>query len=224
VVTEILDLITYHDLVGFGQLWGFLEARFFSHLDTAHARTVADLKTRLDRLFLVHALRSDRKDAVHAFFNIHGPDLHKRSRAAGGGRGGDGDASGGLGGGSSWSEWFALPYLPDPASDPTFAPYFSGNWVAALRASLGNFLSLVFRAAPLPKLLLLEKWHRDATQLVCVGRGGWEVVTYALCGWWGAGKKDARACCGPSLCCSLLRPACSSDAAIRSPLAHPTLL
>jgi hypothetical protein len=34
-----------------------LDARFFSHLDANHRSTVADLRTRLDRLFLVHALR-----------------------------------------------------------------------------------------------------------------------------------------------------------------------
>ena len=33
-----------------------------------------------------------------------------------------------------------------------------------MRLSLTNFLSIIFRATPPPKLLLLEKWHRAVTQ------------------------------------------------------------
>ena len=32
--------------------------------------------------------------------------------------------------------------------------------VSSVKLSLLNFLSLVFRATPLPKLMLLEKWHK----------------------------------------------------------------
>jgi hypothetical protein len=36
--------------------------------------------------------------------------------------------------------------------------------MSSVRTSLFNFLSLVFRATPLPKLLLLEKWHQSPHQ------------------------------------------------------------
>ena len=36
--------------------------------------------------------------------------------------------------------------------------------MSSVRTSLFNFLSLVFRATPLPKLLLLEKWHTSQHQ------------------------------------------------------------
>lgn len=58
-----------------------------------------------------------------------------------------------------------VSYLPDPSKDPTFRVYFTAQWRDQLRLSLTNFLSLIFRAAPLPKLLLLEKWHRSESQL-----------------------------------------------------------
>ena len=43
VVKEVFDLIQQHDLQGFHALWCFLEARFFSHLDAHHTRTVSEL-------------------------------------------------------------------------------------------------------------------------------------------------------------------------------------
>jgi len=157
VVAELLELIQSFDLHGFHSLWSFLDARFFSHLDAQHSRTVADLRSRLDKLCLIHAIRSDRKDIAHAFFSLYGADLHRR-----GGQKGRAEESSGTG--LSWSDWFALPYLNDPASDPQFAVYFTSNWVAQLKLSLMNFITLVFRATPLPKLLLLEKWHRAESQ------------------------------------------------------------
>jgi hypothetical protein len=53
-----------------------------------------------------------------------------------------------------------LRYLPEPQKDPIFAVYFKPQWKDQLCLSLTNFLSLIFRATPLPKLLLLQKWHR----------------------------------------------------------------
>ena len=106
----------------------------------------------------------------------------------------------------SWDPWFALPYafwkhvmhvcvlscflsrryLQDPKNDPAFRLYFTPKWQAHLQLSLTNFLSLIFRATPLPKVrvfravifdpmltptpsqkvLLLEKWHRSRTQKI----------------------------------------------------------
>lgn len=64
----------------------------------------------------------------------------------------------------SWDPWFALPYLQDPKNDPAFRLYFTPKWQAHVQLSLTNFLSLIFRATPFPKLLLLEKWHHARTQ------------------------------------------------------------
>lgn len=55
--------------------------------------------------------------------------------------------------------------MDEPERDPDFAVYFSSRWSEALRITIGNFLSIVLQSAPLPKLLLLEKWfHTDAQQ------------------------------------------------------------
>ena len=159
VSSELIGMVTAHDLSGLAALWEFLTSRFFSHLDAGHAATVSALKTRLDRLFLVHAVKSNRLDMVHAFFALHGADIHARSRAEhlttsyeGSGSSsssreqhGDSSSSGvllgsssssnssswsGGGGLSPWSAWFALPYVADPANDPTFAAYFTTQWVS----------------------------------------------------------------------------------------------
>ena len=106
---------------------------------------------------------------------------------ASGGALGVGDGLGGGGAaGASWAPWFALPYLPDPAADPVFAPFFAPQWRGQLQLSLLNFLSLVFRATPLPKLLLLEKWHRAPTQQalradLAAGRRAHEATATRLC-------------------------------------------
>jgi hypothetical protein len=151
VSSELIALVTAHDLSGLVALWDFLNSRFFSHLDAGYAATVSALKTRLDRLFLVHAVKSDRLDMVHAFFALHGAEIHARSRsehlmAANDGSSSNGELGGssssgvllgssssswsGGGGLSPWSAWFALPYVADPANDPTFAAYFSTQWVS----------------------------------------------------------------------------------------------
>ncbi|GLE05614.1 hypothetical protein PINS_up014646 [Pythium insidiosum] len=56
----------------------------------------------------------------------------------------------------SWTRWFVLPYVRHPERDPFFRPFFAKDWVESLVTSFRNFLSLVFRSLPLPKLLALQ--------------------------------------------------------------------
>jgi hypothetical protein len=159
VVEEIFNLIQRHDLDGFHALWSFMDARFFSHLGKGHVRAVTELRGRLDRIFLVHAYSRGKHEVLHVFFAKFGPHLHRScSSSVAGGYGHPGI------GGDTWTDWFALPHLPDPRRNPLFAVYFTSRWQAQLRLSLTNFLSIIFRATPPPKLLLLEKWHRAVTQ------------------------------------------------------------
>ncbi|KAE9019237.1 hypothetical protein PR001_g13930 [Phytophthora rubi] len=59
-------------------------------------------------------------------------------------------------GSDSWSRWFILPYIEHPESDAYFQVFFSHSWLEAFVTSLRNFLSLVFRNLPLPKLLAFQ--------------------------------------------------------------------
>eukprot|EP00614_Pseudopedinella_elastica_P003549 CAMPEP_0172600194 /NCGR_PEP_ID=MMETSP1068-20121228/20339_1 /TAXON_ID=35684 /ORGANISM="Pseudopedinella elastica, Strain CCMP716" /LENGTH=408 /DNA_ID=CAMNT_0013400741 /DNA_START=113 /DNA_END=1339 /DNA_ORIENTATION=+ len=170
VAVELVELVEDNDLEGYSGLWAFLEARFFSHLDASLTVTVTDLRARLDKLFLVQAIKAGRRDAVHAFFQTYGPELHRRAQQQAGGtktaeaaRGPD-RGEGGSEAAGGWAPWFALAYLTDPAADAAFAPFFNPNWAAQVHLALGNFLGLIFRSAPLPKLLMLERWQRSETQ------------------------------------------------------------
>lgn len=79
--------------------------------------------------------------------------------------------------GDSWCRWFILPYLEHPETDPYFQVrwqpslsihlpqsdlsyrikvFFSRDWLEAFITSFRNFLSLVFRNLPLPKLLAFQ--------------------------------------------------------------------
>lgn len=61
--------------------------------------------------------------------------------------------------------WYVLPYLENPDADKEFAVYFTPRWLDNLRTVLFNYISLVLRSAPPPRLLLLERWFRSETQL-----------------------------------------------------------
>lgn len=46
---------------------------------------------------------------------------------------------------AEWKDWFVLPFLPAPDSNPTFATYFSRQWADTFIVSLHNFLSVLFQ-------------------------------------------------------------------------------
>lgn len=46
---------------------------------------------------------------------------------------------------AEWKDWFVLPFLPSPDTNPTFATYFSRQWADTFIVSLHNFLSVLFQ-------------------------------------------------------------------------------
>jgi hypothetical protein len=60
--------------------------------------------------------------------------------------------------------WYALPYIEEPEKDKDFATYFTNKWMESLKITTHNFLSLVLHTAPLPKLLLVDRWFRSEAQ------------------------------------------------------------
>jgi len=62
--------------------------------------------------------------------------------------------------GPEWQGWYSLPFVKDPQRHPMFQVYFSTGWAEALRCSVRNFLSVVFRSCPPPMLLQMYKWYR----------------------------------------------------------------
>jgi hypothetical protein len=132
IVDAILALVTQSDL-GFEREWQHLCAMFLSRLRDPDAhRSIRALTLSLRRYFLVCAIQHGRTAAVSEFFAALSSELrHDRE----------------------WQAWFQLPFVEDPAADPTFAVYFSRLWAENLVQSLHNLLCSVFQALPMPKLL-----------------------------------------------------------------------
>ena len=142
------------DVVGLTRTLALLRDRFFSRLDAAFATAVARLETSIARLFVVHAVRSDRRDVVAELFEREG----ERLAAAG----------------DDWHHWFGILYAKRPASDPRFAPFFAPSWADAVVVSARNFLSETMAAAPRPAILRFADARRrrddDAAKIAAMER------------------------------------------------------
>lgn len=141
--------MTTYDIESFVSLWGFLNKRFFLHLDAEHAQLSAQLKSDLIKFYLVYSIKCKNKDKVGEFFNMYSHEI-----LADNGNYIPGNLRG----------WFVLPFMDDPDKDHEFAVYFSSRWAELLKITLHNFLSVVFSTAPPPKLLVLQKWYRSEAQ------------------------------------------------------------
>ncbi|KAI8099668.1 WD40-repeat-containing domain protein [Halteromyces radiatus] len=132
ILEELLSFITNGDVNGLVEYYRYLDIRFFSRLDTRFQQTIKKFELCLLRHYLIHAIQHKKREKVKEFFEVYGPDLH------------------GL---SEWSEWFALPYVKQPSSDPVFESFFTKQWVDNYTTSLHNFLATIFQKMPLPSLL-----------------------------------------------------------------------
>ncbi|UIZ27812.1 hypothetical protein KXD40_004674 [Peronospora effusa] len=144
IVSQLLFAIQTYQIESVLETWKFLSARFFNHLDASYASTLQQLETSLLRLYVVNAVKSGHREKVVEFFQLHADNLNASVAATGGG------------GSDSWSRWFILPYIEHPESDPYFELFFGQSWLIAFVTSFRNFLSLVFRNLPLPKLLAFQ--------------------------------------------------------------------
>lgn len=79
---------------------------------------------------------------------------------------------------AEWKDWFVLPFLPSPDTNPIFATYFSRQWADTFIVSLHNFLSVLFQCMHIlsaargwgPRLLLMQSFLLQNAQgsLSCV--------------------------------------------------------
>ncbi|EQC41676.1 hypothetical protein SDRG_01634 [Saprolegnia diclina VS20] len=139
LVHQIFLHIKNADLERLMDLWNFLDARFFCHLDSAFGSAIARLRTALERSYIVHVVQSGQPDKAIAFFKQYA-STHRHSNAESAG----------------WQPWFMLPYMSQPESDPYFRDFFSAEWIDNLALTLRNFLATVFQGIPLPKLLAFQ--------------------------------------------------------------------
>jgi len=148
IVESIFNDLNNLHIEPFISLWDFLSKRFFLHLDAEHNRLSQILKSDLLKYYLVNTIKQKNKDKTKEFFTSYSYEILSESS----------ETFGNLRG------WYALPYIEDPEKDKEFAIYFTTKWIDSLKLTCHNFLSLVLHTAPLPKLLLLDRWFRSEAQ------------------------------------------------------------
>ncbi|XP_069484881.1 WD repeat-containing protein 91 isoform X2 [Ambystoma mexicanum] len=135
IVEQLQQFIQNFDLGGLREYWVYLDRRLFSRLEDVYRPTVSKLKTSLYRYYLVYTIQTNRIDKAQEFFQKQASELQNQPE---------------------WKDWFLLPFLQAPESNPTFAPYFSRQWADTFLVSLHNFLSVLFQCMPVPIILNFE--------------------------------------------------------------------
>uniref|UniRef100_A0A2R8M6S8 WD repeat-containing protein 91 n=1 Tax=Callithrix jacchus TaxID=9483 RepID=A0A2R8M6S8_CALJA len=124
IVDQLQQLMQVYDLAALRDYWSYLERRLFSRLEDIYRPTIHKLKTSLFRFYLVYTIQTNRNDKAQEFFAKQATELQNQAE---------------------WKDWFVLPFLPSPDTNPTFATYFSRQWADTFIVSLHNFLSVLFQ-------------------------------------------------------------------------------
>uniref|UniRef100_A0A2K6GMF1 WD repeat-containing protein 91 n=1 Tax=Propithecus coquereli TaxID=379532 RepID=A0A2K6GMF1_PROCO len=124
IVDQLQQLMQVYDLAALRDYWSYLERRLFSRLEDIYRPTINKLKTSLFRFYLVYTIQTNRTDKAQEFFAKQAMELQNQAE---------------------WKDWFVLPFLPSPDTNPTFATYFSRQWADTFIVSLHNFLSVLFQ-------------------------------------------------------------------------------
>ncbi|OXB75397.1 UNVERIFIED_CONTAM: hypothetical protein H355_010599 [Colinus virginianus] len=169
IVEQLQQFVQSYDLAALRDYWGYLDRRLFSRLEDMYRPTVNKLKTSLYRYYLVHTVQvvlglryskklwggtagsvravpvvfqTGRNDKAQEFFLKQASELQNQAE---------------------WKDWFVLPFLPAPDSNPTFATYFSRQWADTFIVSLHNFLSVLFQCMHI--LLLLFALQAESSRM-----------------------------------------------------------
>ncbi|XP_029089084.1 WD repeat-containing protein 91 isoform X3 [Monodon monoceros] len=132
IVDQLQQLMQVYDLAALRDYWNYLERRLFSRLEDMYRPTINKLKTSLFRFYLVYTIQTNRSDKAQEFFAKQATELQNQAE---------------------WKDWFVLPFLPSPDTNPIFATYFSRQWADTFIVSLHNFLSVLFQCMPVPVIL-----------------------------------------------------------------------
>ncbi|GAB2293988.1 hypothetical protein Dimus_028204 [Dionaea muscipula] len=153
IFTEYVPKFQADKLVG---LLSFLK-HYFSSSEDVFIATLSKLEASIFRYYIVHAVRSGRKDKVVEFFSMIGHELLQK--------------------GEEWTPWFALStldlkfdvaitYSKSPSLEPQFRIYFSKEWLDALRLAARNFLSQMF-VVTYANFTVKQNWHlHDAPRVL----------------------------------------------------------
>ncbi|KAM6202763.1 WD repeat-containing protein 91 [Rhynchocyon petersi] len=144
IVDQLQQLMQVYDLAALRDYWSYLERRLFSRLEDIYRPTINKLKTSLFRFYLVYTIQTNRNDKAQEFFAKQASELQNQAE---------------------WKDWFALPFLPSPDTNPTFATYFSRQWADTFIVSLHNFLSVLLQCMPVPVILSFDAECQRTSQV-----------------------------------------------------------
>ncbi|XP_040858100.1 WD repeat-containing protein 91 isoform X1 [Ochotona curzoniae] len=144
IVDQLQQLMQVYDLAALRDYWSYLERRLFSRLEDIYRPTINKLKTSLFRFYLVYTIQTNRNDKAQEFFAKQATELQNQAE---------------------WKDWFVLPFLPSPDTNPTFATYFSRQWADTFIVSLHNFLSVLFQCMPVPVILNFDAECQRTNQI-----------------------------------------------------------
>ncbi len=136
-----MALISYHDLQGLRELWHHLNSKLFRRLEPSQAGTISKLEAGVLKLYAINCVQNKNPDKLKEFFDKMSSELQ---------------------GQSDWKEWFALPFLPNPETNPSFANFFARHWQDTLLLSLHNFLAIIFASLAPPKL---ADYHNSTSKI-----------------------------------------------------------
>lgn len=136
IVDQLMQYIYNYDLASLRELWGHLDTRMFSRLESHFTPAVRKLENAVLKMYLVNAAVNNKQDRIQEFFTKMTPELQ---------------------GHSEWKEWFALPFVRNPEDNPTYSVHFSRQWQDTMLVSLHNFLATIFQCMPQPTLLTIDE-------------------------------------------------------------------
>ncbi|KAG9428724.1 WD repeat-containing protein 91 isoform X1 [Apis mellifera carnica] len=136
IVDQLMQYIYNYDLASLRELWGHLDMRMFSRLESHFTPAVRKLENAVLKMYLVNAAVNNKQDRIQEFFIKMTPELQ---------------------GHSEWKEWFALPFVKNPEDNPAYSVHFSRQWQDTMLVSLHNFLATIFQCMPQPTLLAIDE-------------------------------------------------------------------
>ncbi|ORX55868.1 hypothetical protein BCR36DRAFT_409924 [Piromyces finnis] len=133
VVEQLFSYINSSDINGLMEFWKYLDNRFFTQIDSRFCLTLKRMEISLLKYYIVVQLQKNKKDKILEFYNILGNELLGKHE---------------------WDHnWFAIPFIKKPETNPLFKIYFSKQWLETFTSSLTNFLNTIFQNITLPSLL-----------------------------------------------------------------------
>jgi len=133
VVEQLFSYINSSDINGLMEFWKYLDNRFFSQIDSRFCLTLKRMEINLLKYYIVVQIQKNKKEKILEFFNILGNELLGKPE---------------------WDHnWFAVPFIKKPETNPMFKIYFSKQWLETFTSSLTNFLNTIFQNITLPSLL-----------------------------------------------------------------------